>query len=177
MNSEKTEKWGRIPGHEELFLVSNHADIMALDYMGRGICKILELSCEKGRYIKVTLRKKDGGVATYWLHQLVARVHVPNPDNKPEVDHIDGNRLNNDASNLRWVTHEENVNNPNTIEKRKVRYHREGEFERRSAGQKKRFERPEEQEKLQKAREKRWQKKRKENPPTEKNREKPYLCA
>ena len=168
MLSDKTDNWGKIPGHEEFFLISNHAEIMALDYMGRGECKILKLSCNKGRYIKVTLKRKGGKPITYWLHQLVALVHVPNPDNKPEVDHIDGNRLNNDASNLRWVTHEENVNNPNTIEKRKVRYHREGEFERRSAGQKKRFERPEEQEKLRQARAKRKPRKRKDSPPEEK---------
>jgi len=42
------------------------------------------------------------------IHRLVAEVHIPNPLNKPEVDHIDGDRKNNHVSNLRWVTKSEN---------------------------------------------------------------------
>ena len=42
------------------------------------------------------------------LHRLVASFFVPNPDNKPEVNHIDGNRDNPHYSNLEWVTHKEN---------------------------------------------------------------------
>ena len=51
---------------------------------------------------------------TYYLHRAVAELFLPNPDNKPEVDHIDTNTSNNDVSNLRWVTRKENMNNPLT---------------------------------------------------------------
>lgn len=51
------------------------------------------------------------------LHRKIAELFVPNPDNKPCVDHIDGDKTNNSAKNLRWVTHYENIHNPNTFYK------------------------------------------------------------
>tara|TARA_R110000803_G_scaffold66024_2_gene127329 strand:+ start:57 stop:509 length:453 start_codon:yes stop_codon:yes gene_type:complete len=60
-----------------------------LDYQLSGICK----------------RKQ------FRVHRLVALHYIPNPDNKPEVDHIDQNIKNNNVNNLRWVTREEQMDN------------------------------------------------------------------
>jgi hypothetical protein len=48
------------------------------------------------------------------LHRAVATLFIDNPDNKPQIDHIDGNKQNNRVDNLRWVTQSENLLNPNT---------------------------------------------------------------
>ena len=55
------------------------------------------------------LRVSIGGKLMF-VHRLVAEKYVPNPDNKPQVNHKDGNKLNNNADNLEWVTNQENRN-------------------------------------------------------------------
>ena len=61
-------------------------------------------------YLAVTIPyRKD-----CFIHRLVAEAFLPNPLGLRDVDHIDGDRTNNNLTNLRWVTHKENCNNPNT---------------------------------------------------------------
>ena len=52
---------------------------------------------------------KNGTTRWYSAHRLVAEAFVPNPENKPFVNHLDGNKFNNHVSNLEWVTQSENV--------------------------------------------------------------------
>ena len=53
-------------------------------------------------------------ISSFKIHRAVAELFVPNPDNKPFIDHINTNTLDNRAENLRWVTQRENCNNPLT---------------------------------------------------------------
>lgn len=62
------------------------------------------------RYLKYTLCK-DGVRKDENVHRLIALTFIPNPDNKPTVDHIDQNKHNNKVSNLRWATSQENSSN------------------------------------------------------------------
>lgn len=59
-------------------------------------------------YVRVTLYK-DGRPHNIRVHRLVAKVYIPNPENKPYIDHIDENKVNNHVDNLRWVTPSENM--------------------------------------------------------------------
>ena len=68
------------------------------------------------RYVKLL---NDGEkYHNYPIHKLVAQAFIPNPENKPQVDHIDSNPLNNNVENLRWVTFEEQFSNEESKKKR-----------------------------------------------------------
>lgn len=77
--------------------------------MGRYIRKEIELKQHKLKgYIFVNL-KKNKFHETRLLHRLIAITFVPNPKNKPCINHIDGNKANNTYWNLEWCTQKENV--------------------------------------------------------------------
>ena len=67
------------------------------------------LKPNKNGYINITIKRK-----VYKLHRIIAEAFIPNPDNKPYIDHINRNKLDNRVSNLRWVTAQENSNNRKT---------------------------------------------------------------
>lgn len=71
--------------------------------------KLLKPKLDNG-YYRVCLRI-DKIRKYYYVHRLLAICFIPNPENKPVVDHIDRDKTNNKLSNLRWATHSENTLN------------------------------------------------------------------
>ena len=70
--------------------------------------KIIKGSKSSSGYKMVSLHTQNGRV-TKQVHRLVAINFIDNPENKPQVNHIDGNKLNNNVNNLEWVTGKENM--------------------------------------------------------------------
>lgn len=109
-------KWLPIKDYENLYEVSDTGLIRSVD-------RVLKVKGQKDRlfkgkelylhsnvqleYKQVNLWKDNKG-HTLYVHRLVAQTFIPNPENKPEVNHINGNRQDNRVENLEWVTSSEN---------------------------------------------------------------------
>lgn len=116
----KKEIWKDIKGYKPIYQISNWGRVKSLGRetrcnTGKQIRREKILRHGKSRkYLRVYLYNNFGKRESVFVHRLVALAFIPNPDNKPCVDHIDGDQTNNRADNLRWVTQKENCNNPNT---------------------------------------------------------------
>lgn len=97
------EIWKDIGGYEGLYQVSNLGRVKSLFRYK----KILKGNVVSGGYIQVQLCKR-GKATNYLIHRIVAFAFLNNSDNKPCVNHIDGNKTNNSPDNLEWVTYSEN---------------------------------------------------------------------
>ena len=105
-----TETWADVVGYEGMYEVSNFGRIRSknrLDYFGnyrRG----KEMYIKRKNYAHIMLCK-DGIRKTFLIHRLVAKAFIDNIENKPFVNHINGNKLDNRVENLEWVTPSENM--------------------------------------------------------------------
>lgn len=92
--------------YEGCFLVSTEGEIFSLRTN-----KILRCGISKNGYAVLSSRLdgRNGKAICLKIHRLVAEAFIPNPENKPYVNHIDGNKTNNFVENLEWVTAKENV--------------------------------------------------------------------
>lgn len=104
------ELWKNIQGYEGLYQISNFGRVKSFRKSTKYSCQsefILKPSVANTGYAQVCLYA-NGTRKKFLVHRLVAGAFIPNPDNLPQINHKDENRLNNHISNLEWCTPEYN---------------------------------------------------------------------
>ena len=100
----KMEKYRDIEGYEGRYQVTSWGRVYNVERE-----KFIRYQLTEKGYARVDLIDENGKRTHHKVHRLVAKAFVKNPDHKPQVNHIDGNKLNNSVTNLEWVTNKENV--------------------------------------------------------------------
>lgn len=106
------EIWKDIKDYEGLYQVSNLGNVKSLPRQGTkgGLLKLTERQDKKHKknYLRAALTK-NGKTKWYTVSRLVAEAFIPNPDNLPEVDHINNNEVDNRVENLQWISKKDNI--------------------------------------------------------------------
>ena len=95
-----------IPGYEKIYAITEDGQVWSYRRQ-----KFLAPDITRLGYVRYRLCK-DNKVERFLAHRLVAQAFIPNPDNLPEVGHLDESRDNNNVSNLYWTSHFANCNMP-----------------------------------------------------------------
>ena len=102
-----------IIGYEGFYQINRLGQIKNIAQGHRRVVGQIKKISSNGVYPCVLL-SKDKKNKMHRIHRLLGIQFIPNPENKTQIDHIDKNQLNNELSNLRWVTATENSNNRST---------------------------------------------------------------
>ena len=109
----------------EKYSVDILGTIFSENYHREGYCRSIKQSFDKDGYSRVFLRK-NGKYHTKKVHRLVAQAFIDNPNNKPQINHLDGNKKNNSVVNLEWCTQGENEEHKYRV--LKIKHPQKGKF-------------------------------------------------
>lgn len=103
----------RLKGYEDYYLIDSLGNVISIPRLSKNKNQfsngyaVLGTKINKNGYVNVTICINNK-TKTLLLHRLVAQAFIPNPNNYPCVNHIDGNKFNNNIENLEWCTHQQN---------------------------------------------------------------------
>ena len=125
------EQWKPIKGYEGLYEVSNLGRVKSIPRNGtKKVERILKQYFDRYGYLYVALSKTTK--KKHKVHRLVTQTFIPNPKNKPQVNHINGDKTDNRVENLEWCTGSENqshsINNGLRKTKKVIQYNKKGEL-------------------------------------------------
>lgn len=98
-----------IKGFEGLYEIDVFGNVYSIVHNAHRRKRILKPYSNENGYMKVNLYDINGKCKKKYIHRLVAEAFIPNPANKPNVNHIDCNVKNNNVNNLEWCTQSENI--------------------------------------------------------------------
>lgn len=101
--SDLKVEWKLIEGFDGIYSVSNYGEVR-----NNKTGKLMKLRKNEKGYLRTNLTT-NGNQKSVRVHRLVAQAFIPNPENKPQVNHIDFDKENNCVNNLEWVTNKENT--------------------------------------------------------------------
>ena len=105
----ENEIWKDIEGYEGLYQVSNQGRVRSLNYRKTGKTQVLKPGLSGNGYLNVQL-VKNNKIKHVLVHRLVALAFIPNPDNKPQINHKSEDKTLNTVENIEWATAKENIN-------------------------------------------------------------------
>lgn len=95
-------------GYEGLYEVDTDGNVYGIIHNSSRRKGIKKPYVNRGGYLRINLYDINGKAKKHYIHRLVAQTFIPNPMNKREVNHKDGDKLNNNVNNLEWCTSSEN---------------------------------------------------------------------
>lgn len=109
------EIWKEIDGYNGVYFVSNLGQVKSIDHYcsnrtgsGKQTGRVFKIQVSYKGYLRVALSKNKKKFHTS-VHRLIAKAFIPNPENKPQVNHINGIKSDNRIENLEWCTNGENM--------------------------------------------------------------------
>ena len=102
------EIWKKIPGYS-LYEASNMGNIKTFNWKNKGIERVMKPAMDGSGYLRTMLKNDNGKFDTIKVHRIICQTFLPNPENKPQVNHKNCIKTDNRLINLEWATVSENI--------------------------------------------------------------------